>query len=93
MVPDISEEIHRVEQDPDLSIEEKRTIRTQIETDYAAKSEKLHIIHKLLQAHRALREGRRLHHQDNQVLIVDEYTGRVLPGRRAGRTASTRRWK
>ncbi|MGE0554819.1 MAG: preprotein translocase subunit SecA, partial [Gemmatimonadales bacterium] len=82
LVPDISEEIHRVEQDPDLSIEEKRAIRTQIETDYAVKSEKLHIIHKLLQAHALYEKDVDYIIQDNQVLIVDEYTGRVLPGRR-----------
>jgi hypothetical protein len=29
-----------------------------------------------------LREGRRVRRQDNQVLIVDEFTGRILPGRR-----------
>jgi preprotein translocase subunit SecA len=82
LVPDISEAIHKVEKDPDLSIADKRTQRAQIEMEYAAKSEKLHIIHKLLQAHALYDKDIEYIIQDNQVLIVDEYTGRVLPGRR-----------
>ncbi|HJV07331.1 MAG TPA: DEAD/DEAH box helicase, partial [Chromobacteriaceae bacterium] len=51
LVPDISESIHAVEKNPDLGVSEKRAARLQIESDYATKSEKLHLIHKLLQAH------------------------------------------
>src|SRR5690606_35194424 len=45
LVPDISQEIHAVEHDPDLSPEERVEARRQIEADYAVKSEKLHILH------------------------------------------------
>ncbi len=82
LVPDISEAIHAVERDPDLSPVEQRNQRAQIEMEYAAKSEKLHIIHKLLQAHSLYEKDTEYIIQDNQVLIVDEYTGRVLAGRR-----------
>jgi preprotein translocase subunit SecA len=82
VVPDISEEIHRLERDPDLTPADRREQRQTIEMEYAAKSEKLHIIHKLLQAHSLYEKDVEYIIQDNQVLIVDEYTGRVLPGRR-----------
>ena len=82
LVPDISEAIHRLERDPDLSPTDRRNQRAQVELEYAAKSEKLHIIHKLLQAHSLYEKDVEYIIQDNQVLIVDEFTGRVLPGRR-----------
>ncbi len=82
LVPDISEAVHRIEKDPTLSTTERRDQRVQVEMDYAAKSEKLHIVHKLLQAHALYEKDVEYIVQDNQVLIVDEYTGRVLAGRR-----------
>ncbi len=82
LVPDISEAVHRIERDPDLPPTEKRAARQAVEGEYAAKSEKLHIIHKLLQAHSLYEKDVDYLVQDNQVLIVDEFTGRILPGRR-----------
>ncbi len=82
IVPDISVEIHAVEQDPDLTAEEKLAQRQKIEGDYAAKSEQLHIIHKLLQAHALYEREVDYIVQEGQVLIVDEFTGRIMHGRR-----------
>ena len=82
LVPDISEEVDQIEKDPSLGAAEKRAARVKVESEYAVKSEKLHIIHKLLQAHALYEKDVDYLVQDNQVLIVDEYTGRVLPGRR-----------
>src|ERR1041384_1090846 len=82
LVPDISEGVDAIEKNPDLSPAEKRAERTRVESEYAVKSEKLHIIHKLLQAHSLYEKDVDYLVQDNQVLIVDEFTGRVLAGRR-----------
>ena len=82
LVPDISEEVHRLDQDPDLTPAERVVRRREVEAEYAAKSEKLHIIHKLLQAHALYEKEVDYLVQDGQVLIVDEFTGRVMPGRR-----------
>ncbi len=82
LVPDISEAVHHIERDPSLGVAEKRAARQAVEAEYAAKSEKLHIIHKLLQAHSLYEKDVDYLVQDNQVLIVDEFTGRVLAGRR-----------
>jgi preprotein translocase subunit SecA len=82
VVPDISEAIHAIEKDPELSPKERVERRQEVEAAYAAKSETLHIIHKLLQAHALYEKDVDYLVQDNQVMIVDEYTGRVLPGRR-----------
>ena len=82
LVPDISEEIHAIERDADLSPAERIERRRQVESDYAIKSEKLHIIHKLLQAHVLYEKEVDYLVQDGQVMIVDEFTGRVMTGRR-----------
>jgi preprotein translocase subunit SecA len=82
LVPDISEEIHAIDHDPDLDPAERIARRREVEAEYALKSEKLHIIHKLLQAHALYEKDVDYLVQDGQVLIVDEFTGRIMHGRR-----------
>ncbi|HET8625031.1 MAG TPA: preprotein translocase subunit SecA [Gemmatimonadales bacterium] len=82
LVPDISEEVHALDHDPDLTPQERVVRRREIEAEYALKSEKLHIIHKLLQAHALYEKDVDYLVQDGQVLIVDEFTGRIMHGRR-----------
>ena len=82
VMPDISSEVHRIEKDEAMSPQEKIDARRRIETDYAAKSEKLNIVHQLLKAHALYERDVNYVVQDGQVLIVDEFTGRTMPGRR-----------
>jgi preprotein translocase subunit SecA len=82
LVPDISEEVHAIDRDPSLTPAERVQRRRQVEAEYAVKSEKLHTIHKLLQAHVLYEREVDYLVQDGQVLIVDEFTGRVMQGRR-----------
>src|SRR4029078_4221020 len=82
IVPDISEAIHKIDHDPELSSQDRLEQRRAVEAEYALKSEKLHIIHKLLQAHVLYEKEVDYLVQDGQVLIVDEFTGRIMAGRR-----------
>ncbi|MGH7644604.1 MAG: preprotein translocase subunit SecA [Gemmatimonadales bacterium] len=82
VVPDISQAVHDIERDPNLSAEERIARRRVVDAEYARKSETLHIIHKLLQAHALYEKDVEYVVQDGQVFIVDEFTGRMLPGRR-----------
>src|SRR5687767_14374786 len=82
VLPDISQEVHRIDRDPDLTPEEKLSMRQEINVDYAAKSERLNIVHQLLRAHALYEKDVNYVVQDGQVLIVDEFTGRTMPGRR-----------
>jgi preprotein translocase subunit SecA len=82
LVPDISELVHAIDRDPALTPPERVAKRREVEGEYALKSEKLHIIHKLLQAHALYEKEVDYLVQDGQVVIVDEFTGRVMPGRR-----------
>src|SRR5256884_3849859 len=82
VVPDISHAIHEIEHDEHLSANQKIERRRAVEAEYAIKSETLHIIHKLLQAHALYEKDVEYVVQDGQVFIVDEFTGRLMPGRR-----------
>jgi preprotein translocase subunit SecA len=82
VLPDISQQVHQIDHDPDLTPAEKIEQRNQINAEYAAKSEKLHIIHQLLRAHSLYEKDVNYVVQDGEVLIVDEFTGRTMPGRR-----------
>src|SRR5437588_7998857 len=82
VVPDISHAVHELEHDEQLSPAEKIERRRVVESEYAIKSETLHIIHKLLQAHALYEKDVEYVVQEGQVFIVDEFTGRLMPGRR-----------
>jgi len=82
IVPDISQAIHQVEKDAELTPDQRVEARRQIEAEYAIKSEKLHGIHKLLQAHALYERDVDYLVVEGQVLIVDEFTGRTMHGRR-----------
>src|SRR5205085_5284481 len=53
-----------------------------LEIEYASKSEKLHIVHQLLKAHALYERDVNYVVQNGEVLIVDEFTGRTMIGRR-----------
>jgi len=82
VLPDISTEVHRIEHDHEMSAQEKLDARRAIEVEYARKSESLHVIHQLLRAHALYEKDVNYVVQEGQVLIVDEFTGRTMPGRR-----------
>ncbi len=82
VVPDISHAVHEIEHDEHLSAKEKIERRREVEGEYAQKSEILRIIHKLLQAHALYEKDVEYVVQEGQVFIVDEFTGRLMHGRR-----------
>ena len=82
VLPDISEAVHRIDHDTEMSPQEKVEARLTVERDYALKSEKLNIVHQLLRAHSLYERDVNYVVQEGQVLIVDEFTGRTMPGRR-----------
>jgi preprotein translocase subunit SecA len=82
ILPDISEAVHRIDHDPALTADQKIAARRELEIEYASKSERLNIVHQLLRAHALYERDVNYVIQDGEVLIVDEFTGRTMPGRR-----------
>ena len=66
----------------DLSVEEKTHERQRLQEAFSERSERIHNVDQLLRAYCAYEKDVQYVVQDNQVMIVDEYTGRLMPGRR-----------
>ena len=82
LVPDISQELGKIEHDHEMPIEEKRERRAALEREYAEKSQKIHAVHQLLKAYTLYNRDEQYILEDGQVVIVDEFTGRKMAGRR-----------
>ena len=82
VLPDISVEIGRIDTAGDLEPQQKLEQRALLHREYALRSERLNIVHQLLRAYALYEKDVNYVVQDAQVLIVDEFTGRTMPGRR-----------
>ncbi|HJY62693.1 MAG TPA: preprotein translocase subunit SecA [Ignavibacteria bacterium] len=82
VLPDMGTEIAHLENDTTLTDAEKQVKKDQLAELYSLRSDSLHTIQQLLRAYSLYEKDVEYVVQDNKVLIVDEFTGRVLPGRR-----------
>jgi len=82
LLPDLAEESHRIESRDDLSDDEKLRQKDELQSTYAERSERIHNISQLLRAYSLYEKDVEYVVQDGKVLIVDEFTGRLMPGRR-----------
>ncbi|HSM09506.1 MAG TPA: preprotein translocase subunit SecA [Gemmatimonadota bacterium] len=82
IVPDISEAVKHIEDEEELSVDEKRERIQQLEREYAEKSERIHVIHQLVKAHALYEKDVEYVVENGEVVIVDQFTGRKMHGRR-----------
>ena len=82
ILPDLNEEISEIEHDSSLSPEDKILKQDEITREFAMKSEKIHNANQLLRAYIMFEKDQQYVVQDGKVLIVDEFTGRLMSGRR-----------
>ncbi|APF19758.1 preprotein translocase subunit SecA [Caldithrix abyssi] len=82
LLPDLGEEIAKIENDSSLSVEEKVIRKEELHNLYTERSEKLQNISQLLRAYTLYEKDQEYVVQDGKVQIVDEFTGRILHGRR-----------
>ncbi len=82
IMPDLLMGIHDIDNDPALSEDERIAKREEFEKDYSEKSERLHDLSQLLKAYCLFERDVHYMVQDGKVLIIDEHTGRAMPGRR-----------
>ncbi len=81
-LPDIGEKIHEINTDADLSVSEKESRKEQVTKEYSEKSDRVHSISQLLRAYSLYERDVEYVIDNGKVLIVDEFTGRLMPGRR-----------
>ncbi len=82
VIPDIVEGLHQIDSDESLSSTEKQKKKEELYGLHAERSEKVHNIASLLKAYSLFEKDVDYVVQDGKVLIVDEFTGRLMPGRR-----------
>jgi len=82
VLPDLITLNHDIDADPALSEEDKLRKKQEVQAAYDESNQRIHNISQLLRAYCVYEKDVQYVVQDNKVLIVDEYTGRLMPGRR-----------
>ena len=82
VLPDITAQLSALENETNLTDEERLAKKDALLTNYAIKSERVHTINQLLKAYTMFEKDDEYVVIDGQVKIVDEQTGRIMEGRR-----------
>ena len=82
MLPDVGSEVAIIESDASITAADKIQKKDAVYRLFADRSERLHNISQLLKAYSLFERDDEYVVQNGQVMIVDEFTGRILPGRR-----------
>ena len=82
VLPDIGARIAEMEQDKELSLEDRAQKKDELLADYSIKAERVHTMNQLLKAYFMFEKEVEYVLIDGKVKIVDEQTGRIMEGRR-----------
>ena len=82
MLPDLATEFSELDKSTELTPEQREAQKLASQKRYAEISEEIHAISQLLRAYSLYERDVEYVVQDGKVMIVDENTGRVMPGRR-----------
>ncbi len=82
VLPDIAMEMSALEGSDALDPEAKQLERDRLMLAYAERADRIHIVNQLLRAYSLYARDDEYVVQDGKIKIVDEFTGRILEGRR-----------
>ncbi|MDO8956060.1 MAG: preprotein translocase subunit SecA [Deltaproteobacteria bacterium] len=82
VVPSLEEGYLTIDSNDQLNPPERIEARQALDNQYRQTSERIHTIHQLVKAHWLFQKDVNYVIKDGQVIIVDEFTGRMMPGRR-----------
>jgi preprotein translocase subunit SecA len=82
VLPDVTAEIYHIDADTATTPEQKLAAKEELLGSFGEKSERLHTISQLLKAYCLFEKDVEYIVAEGKVMLVDEHTGRVLPGRR-----------
>jgi preprotein translocase subunit SecA len=82
VLPDLISEFTEIDLDPNLTPDEKEKAKVDRQNHCDTQAERIHNISQLLRAYCLFEKDVQYVIEDNKVVIVDEYTGRKMPGRR-----------
>ncbi|MBP1656245.1 MAG: secA [Bacteroidetes bacterium] len=83
VLPDLGTEFSILEHDSELTADQKRQKKDELNLLYSERSDRIHTVTQLLRAYSLYeKDDEYVVSDDGKVMIVDEFTGRLLPGRR-----------
>ncbi|MFZ0450264.1 MAG: preprotein translocase subunit SecA [Desulfatiglandaceae bacterium] len=82
ILPDLDDESHLIREDETINDQEKDERIKQLEDRFVRASDLLHSTQQLIKAYWLFEKDVHYVIKDDQVVIVDEFTGRMMPGRR-----------
>lgn len=82
VIPDVDSILSDLEADESISEAEKQQKRIKVYEEYGEVSERAHNVNQLLKAYSLFEKDVEYVVSENKVMIVDEFTGRLMPGRR-----------
>ena len=82
VIPDLAGAMSEIDGDKGLSEQERIERKRDVQANFMERSQRVHVVDQLLRAYCLYERDVDYVVQDNHVYIVDEFTGRILPGRR-----------
>ncbi|MDX2186114.1 MAG: preprotein translocase subunit SecA [Opitutaceae bacterium] len=82
VLPDLATQFSDLDREGSLAPEQREERKRELQESYSAVSEEIHAISQLLRAYSIYERDVEYVVQEGKVMIVDENTGRVMPGRR-----------
>ena len=82
VIPDLIQGLQEIDNNPHLNFKEKKRYRRELEARYSETSDRMHASQQLIKAYWLFNKDVDYVVKEGQVIIVDEFTGRLMPGRR-----------
>ena len=82
VLPDLTTRLHDIDAGAETDARKRMEAKTKLQKDFEAKAQKIHAISQLLKAYSLYQLDVEYVVQENKVIIVDQHTGRPMPGRR-----------
>lgn len=82
VIPDLIQGLQEIDNNPHLNFKEKKRYTRELETRYSETSDRMHASQQLIKAYWLFNKDVDYVVKEGQVIIVDEFTGRLMPGRR-----------
>jgi len=82
LMPDLATALSELEGRVGLAPQEKLVIRQKLQDEFTNRSERIHAVNQLIRAYCIYEKDVEYVVQNNQVIIVDTFTGRLMEGRR-----------
>jgi preprotein translocase subunit SecA len=82
VLPDLNTLLHDVDAGTETDARKRMETKAKLQADFEGKAQKIHAISQLLKAYSLYQLDVEYVVQENKVMIVDQHTGRLMPGRR-----------